>query len=692
MNKKLSGAEFKKRAAKRLNDEKELLKKVPKIGCFFKTPSSTSPSSSNISVSSSSTSTVTSAESENVSYPLRESDSSTTLVEIGQFDPVEPTQLQCVDKELCSEQSNLVPVTVNLLSNEFLLEDPGTWKTYDPLVIENIVKKSPKQNLCADFSKSERVYADQKRTLSLNFFKSVLPNGETYTRDWLLFSASTGKLYCIPCCLFQPDSKKNHFCTGFNDWKHGQNLIKHHEQSADHRRNILTYITRQKNYKVSTMLSTQYEEEVKYWQNVLSRVVSVVKFLAVRGLPFRGDNETLGSTSNGLYLGCLELISEYDPFLAQHIKKYGSKGSGHVSYLSANTCNEFIDVMGNIVLQTILNEIRNVLYYSLIVDSTPDCSHTDQLAIVLRYVSFEECEPKERLIKLLPGIGHSSSSLEEAVIHCLSEFGLDIKYLRGQSFDNASNMSGAYTGLQARIRQHNPLAEFVPCAGHSLNLVGSAAAECCTEVVKFFSFIQELYNFFSVSTHRWEVLKEHLDKNQTPVVKSLSDTRWSARADALKAVVKGYKEIQKSLNVLSEDPIAKPGARLEAQALEKQFQSFETAFLCILWNDILERVDKCSNNLQKQTMHLSAATKQIHTLEAFIAEKRDEFDKYEQATIALLGCETPTYNRIRKRKIFPDETGENEVEFDGRSAFRIKVYLKIIDSLKSNLSRRKKSI
>ncbi len=35
MKKKCSGAEFKKRAEKRLCDEKELLKKIPKIGCFF---------------------------------------------------------------------------------------------------------------------------------------------------------------------------------------------------------------------------------------------------------------------------------------------------------------------------------------------------------------------------------------------------------------------------------------------------------------------------------------------------------------------------------------------------------------------------------------------------------------------------------------------------------------------------------
>ncbi|KAG7172178.1 hypothetical protein Hamer_G009519 [Homarus americanus] len=42
--------------------------------------------------------------------------------------------------------------------------------------------------------------------------------------------------------------------------------------------------------------------------------------------------------------------------------------------------------------------------------------------------------------------------------------------MRGQSYDNAATMSGIYTGLQARIKAMNPLAYYVPCAGHSLNL------------------------------------------------------------------------------------------------------------------------------------------------------------------------------------------------------------------------------
>lgn len=134
---------------------------------------------------------------------------------------------------------------------------------------------------------------------------------------------------------------------GFIDWKHSFDMAKKHEQSPDHRENILKYISRK---KISFVL-TQHENEVKYWQDVLTRVVS-----AVRGLPFRGDNQTLGSTSNGLFLGCLELISEYDHFLAQHINEYGNKGKGSVSYLSADIYTEFIDIMSKQVLQEIMTD------------------------------------------------------------------------------------------------------------------------------------------------------------------------------------------------------------------------------------------------------------------------------------------------------------------------------------------------
>lgn len=50
------------------------------------------------------------------------------------------------------------------------------------------------------------------------------------------------------------------------------------------------------------------------------------------GLSFRGNNSEFGSVHNGNYMGCLEPIAHFDPFLCEHIAKYGNKGRGNVSY------------------------------------------------------------------------------------------------------------------------------------------------------------------------------------------------------------------------------------------------------------------------------------------------------------------------------------------------------------------------
>ena len=82
----------------------------------------------------------------------------------------------------------------------------------------------------------------------------------------------------------------------------------------------------------------QQDAEGKYWKEVLRRIVAVIKFLIERGLAFRGENELFGSSSNGNYVRLLELIAQFDPFLKEHIEKYGQKGRGTTSYLSSTVC------------------------------------------------------------------------------------------------------------------------------------------------------------------------------------------------------------------------------------------------------------------------------------------------------------------------------------------------------------------
>jgi len=124
--------------------------------------------------------------------------------------------------------------------------------------------------------------------------------------------------------------------------------------------------------RVDSSLVAQIQEETRYWRSVLKRIIASVKFLASRGLAFRGENETFGSQHNGNFLGALEFLAEFDDFLSAHIQKHGNRGSGHTSYLSSTTCNEIIDLVAQKVLETILLELHQAKYYSITVDSTPD--------------------------------------------------------------------------------------------------------------------------------------------------------------------------------------------------------------------------------------------------------------------------------------------------------------------------------
>lgn len=85
----------------------------------------------------------------------------------------------------------------------------------------------------------------------------------------------------------------------------------------------------------------------EYWRNILRRVVSTVRFLRQRGLAFKGDVQKLGCTNNGNFLGCLEILSEYDQMMSNHLQQYGSKRYCDPSYLSWGICDDVIDLMAS---------------------------------------------------------------------------------------------------------------------------------------------------------------------------------------------------------------------------------------------------------------------------------------------------------------------------------------------------------
>ncbi|XP_008182354.1 zinc finger MYM-type protein 1-like [Acyrthosiphon pisum] len=284
----------------------------------------------------------------------------------------------------------------------------------------------------------------------------------------------------------------------------------------------------------------------------------------------QGDDQILGSGHNGNYLGCLELISKFDPFLSTHIDKYANKGKGNMSYLSNTICDDLILTMTKTVLENIIQETITSKYFSIIIDSTPDISKVDQHTVAIRYI-LPDCSPVERFLGFLPSVGHKAKDMELAILHFFSDLGIDMKNCRGQSYDNAQNMSGIYNGLQSRIKKNSSTAEFVPCSAHSLNLVGTFAAEETSVGNRFFMTTQGLYTFFSGSTSRWKILENELNSipNST-LLKNLCPTRWSSRYFVCKSIKNGYKKIVVALQNISEDVSQRPATRHEALALLKK--------------------------------------------------------------------------------------------------------------------------
>ena len=118
--------------------------------------------------------------------------------------------------------------------------------------------------------------------------------------------------------------------------------------------------------------------------------------------------------------------------------------------------------MGKQVPDRIFAEVKSTKYFSDSVDSTPDVSHVDQLTCILRYVL--PSGPVVRFVTFLEMQGHSGQELAGNLLSFFAANDIDITNCRGQSYDNASNMSGKYNGMQVIIRQQSKLADYVPCA------------------------------------------------------------------------------------------------------------------------------------------------------------------------------------------------------------------------------------
>lgn len=110
------------------------------------------------------------------------------------------------------------------------------------------------------------------------------------------------------------------------------------------------------------------------------------------------------------------------------------------------------------VIKTIQQECHAAMFYSLSADETKDISKKEVLTVTLRYY----CDESKSIVENFIGFTHledlGAASITESILAKIeNEAELSLANCISVTFDGASTMSGRISGVQARLKERNPL-------------------------------------------------------------------------------------------------------------------------------------------------------------------------------------------------------------------------------------------
>ena len=553
---------------------------------------------------------------------------------------------------------------------------------------------------------------------------------ETVHRNWISYSPSKDTVFCHFCMFFGKGNKEKAFTrTGLSNWKDAHEKFGKHEKSQCHIDSTVDFI----NFCAQTCISQQLSNQAKKIESerkkrveknraVMKRLIEITVCLAKQGLPFRGHREDIAEDegNKGNFLALAELISKYDETLAVHIKsaqaekrkrkattgvkskgkKKAKSGRGNaVSFLSAESQNKLIGIIGSHIQQAIVNEIKNAGNYSIAMDCTTDSAHEDQLSVIIRYVN-EKCDIVERLLCIERVKESSAKGLVKTLKNIFKKSSINLADAVGQSYDGASVMRGKYNGVKTRIQKESHQCLFIWTFDHVLNLVIMEACGSSLPAKVLFGTLEKLYTFFSTSRKRSDILQDiqkEANLGQLHRPQRVSTTRWWSHQKALDTVFfaqsgKLYDCFRDALEHCLAPEHSKETVT-DAEGLLQKISCFEMVITAHLFHKIFTITDPASLYLQSEKIDVLTAIRLVETVQSQLVTLRSEFESvFKEAKEFCEAHELENRDfeerRLRKKKKMPGEVCSDEVEENTHSRYRRETFIFAIDTAVSSIRRR----
>ncbi|KAJ8671869.1 hypothetical protein QAD02_003128 [Eretmocerus hayati] len=173
-------------------------------------------------------------------------------------------------------------------------------------------------------------------------------------------------------------------------------------------------------------------------------------------------------------------------------------------------------------------------------------------------------------------------------------------------------------------------------------------------------------------------------------LKSLSKTRWSARAKSVSALHDGYDGVQEALQTIKASPCQDNDAKLEARSLRNKLSQFDNIFLFVVQDKVLSQIDKTNQSIQKGQIDLSIIVSLLNSLEQFLQSMRlnkftELLEKAKQVARVDEIPELDRRTRVRSVRVTRFEGAAPHTVLSGEEKLSIELFYPPLTAFAQNL-------